>query len=763
MDAGLGPTAMRIMLLTLSPVPSRRAPGIQVANMAQAFVDAGHHVEVVAPTSDPTLRDVDATALLGFRPGFVVTALARRVHRGQSYLNALRIARIARRTRPDLVLARDLRGCLLPALRGIPTVYEVHSLSTLDSVQDRWALGRLRRSSGYRGIVAISQALADDLVARLGLDRSEVLVAHDGARPLDDPTVPPPAVAGQHDELHVAYTGSLYAGKGADLLLPLAERCPWAIFTIAGGPGTRADELRATVAARGLANVRLVGPVDPAEARTIQLASDMLIAPFSARVESDSGVDISRWTSPLKVFEYMATGRPMIVGDLPVLHEVLRPGVDALFAPLDDVDAFAAALGRLRDDATLRQRLGRSAQQRVLAAFTWGLRAAAILEWAGTTRRTATIVLASYGSGGAERVALNLAGGLARAAWTVRLVVADGRGPLRSDVPEGVRTVDLGARRLRAALPALLRELRRHPPELIVSTQTHVSLALLAALRFGRRRRSGERPRIVVRAPQLRPSGGPRTREDRWERRLLPLADLVIASSSSMARMLADVVGPGGPPVVELPNPVAIDELRAAAARGLPASSLPRQERTDIAPLDRVELVVVGRLVPEKAHDDLLRAIADAGRSDLKVTMIGDGPLRADLLAQSGALGLGDRVRWLGRVDDREVLLAEVARADLLVLPSRTEGMPNAVLEALAVGTPVLATTDLPMLAELADEVGPEGLRLVPRETLGDVLAAVGPTEGASPRPSLLPERFTVEAVTRVLLDAVTRAATDTR
>jgi glycosyltransferase involved in cell wall biosynthesis len=107
---------------------------------------------------------------------------------------------------------------------------------------------------------------------------------------------------------------------------------------------------------------------------------DVLLAPFSRRVESDSGIDISRWTSPMKVFEYMASGRPMIVSDLPVLREVLRPGVDALMVEPESTSALVAALVRLRDDAALRTRLATSAAERARVEFTWTARARAILE-----------------------------------------------------------------------------------------------------------------------------------------------------------------------------------------------------------------------------------------------------------------------------------------------------------------------------------------------------------------------------------------------
>jgi glycosyltransferase involved in cell wall biosynthesis len=105
----------------------------------------------------------------------------------------------------------------------------------------------------------------------------------------------------------------------------------------------------------------------------------VLVAPFARRVETDSGVDTSRWMSPMKVFEYMASGRPIVISDLPVLREVLRPDVDALMVEPEDPDALIAALEQLRDDPDLGARLAASALERVRSEFTWELRARRIL------------------------------------------------------------------------------------------------------------------------------------------------------------------------------------------------------------------------------------------------------------------------------------------------------------------------------------------------------------------------------------------------
>ena len=376
-------TRAHILMPILAPFPSTFVSSVQSANMAQAFAELGHAVVLAASHPDPTFRDGDGreglAPAIGFEPSFAHRVLAGRVRRGQSFWNALRIAALARRLGPDLVYARDLRGCVLPARRGVSTVLEAHSMATFTRRLDRWALRSLLRAPGFLGIVAISSALAEDLVAAFDVPPDAILVAHDAVRTSVDGGSSTYPSRSPGDLLRVGYVGSLFAGRGVDVLLEVARRAPWLQLHLVGGPpdvaAGLADEL-----ARGSIDATVHGQVSPVRARAMQREMDVLVAPFARRVGTDSGVDTSRWMSPMKVFEYMASGRPIIISDLPVLHEVLRPGVDALMVPPEDPGALLAALERLRDDPELGRRLASSALERARGEFTWELRARRILE-----------------------------------------------------------------------------------------------------------------------------------------------------------------------------------------------------------------------------------------------------------------------------------------------------------------------------------------------------------------------------------------------
>ena len=106
----------------------------------------------------------------------------------------------------------------------------------------------------------------------------------------------------------------------------------------------------------------------------------MVLAPYQAKVETEHGLDIGRWMSPLKLFEYMSEGKAIVASDLPVVREVLKHGSNALLVPSNDVVAWGNAIDLLRQNPSLQQRLGQQALDDFRANHTWKRRAQLVLE-----------------------------------------------------------------------------------------------------------------------------------------------------------------------------------------------------------------------------------------------------------------------------------------------------------------------------------------------------------------------------------------------
>ena len=162
-----------------------------------------------------------------------------------------------------------------------------------------------------------------------------------------------------------------------ELIGALVERCRWARFHVIGGRQPEIEYWRQRTA--GAANLQFHGFMPNGDVRALLATMDALIAPYQPRVISPMGQDIGQWMSPLKIFEYMASGVPIVASDLPVLREILRDRVNALLCGPTDVDAWAAALAELRDDAMLAADLACRAREELEAKYTWRQRARLIL------------------------------------------------------------------------------------------------------------------------------------------------------------------------------------------------------------------------------------------------------------------------------------------------------------------------------------------------------------------------------------------------
>lgn len=234
----------------------------------------------------------------------------------------------------------------------------------------------LFRSAHFRYLVVITRALEQEYLKLFPwLAEGRTLVAHDAADMPSDSTPfyrPIRHWPGRRGLLQIGYVGQLYPGKGMELIGRLALSMPDFSFHVVGGSRSEIDHWRKTLPAR---NLHFHGHVPHSQVLRYLKSFDVLLAPYQRRVETARTNDIASWMSPLKIFEYMAAGSPIVCSDLPVLREVLEDQVNALLVPPDDVEAWGVALKKLRDEPGLAKALGGRAQEGVIARYNWDNRA----------------------------------------------------------------------------------------------------------------------------------------------------------------------------------------------------------------------------------------------------------------------------------------------------------------------------------------------------------------------------------------------------
>jgi glycosyltransferase involved in cell wall biosynthesis len=292
--------------------------------------------------------------------------------------------------------------------------------------------------------------------------------------------------------------------------------------------------------------------------------------------------------------------------------------------------------------------------------------------------------LPRLGDGGVFRSTLPLAAEFVRHGHAVDLLTVRGNATALEALPEGVRRVELGGGRTLTAVPRLARYLRRERPGALISAQHYANVAALLAARVAL---TGTRVVVTERSATPGRDGGVKGRAIEWlMRRTYRWAHAVVANSEDGASALAAFLGwrPGRVHVIH--NPTYDQGLRAAAATAR-AGPAPHPWLGEGEP---PVVMAVGRLVEEKDYPTLLRAFALVrAATPARLLILGEGPERPALEALIRQLGTGEHVALLGHVADPYPYLA---RAALLALSSRSEGLPNVVIEAQALGVPVVST-----------------------------------------------------------------------
>jgi len=348
--------------------------------MCQALADLGHQVTLLAP-HQPALElpGIDNLySYYGVRPVFEVVKKPFPKLPGRAWFYAYGCLKLLRELKPDLVYGRYFPAVGLACLRGFPSAYESHEKLWLRGSSVGWLMRRVFDSKQFRQLIVISSALAGFYREAGFAPACGITVAHDAADPQPGADNSETLTQDSSYRMHCGYVGSLFRGRGVELLLDCAERLPDCSFHFIGGSADDIDRIRDE---RGdlPENAVFHGHLPPPEAAALRSRFDVLLAPYQRSVAVWGGKgDTSSYMSPLKIFEYMATGKAIISSDMPVLREVLNEG-NSVLLPGDDVDAWAGAMADLRDDASRRERLGQAALEYFERSHTWLQRAEAVV------------------------------------------------------------------------------------------------------------------------------------------------------------------------------------------------------------------------------------------------------------------------------------------------------------------------------------------------------------------------------------------------
>ncbi len=365
-------------------------------------------------------------------------------------------------------------------------------------------------------------------------------------------------------------------------------------------------------------------------------------------------------------------------------------------------------------------------------------------------RGIVSLFVPNLAGGGAERVMVNLANGLAARGLCVEMVLLKKVGPYLADLDRGVRVVELGVGGVRAGVIPLARYLRRQRPVVLLSALDYANAGAVLAARLSR---VATPVILTVHITQSQAAAHETDLHHALVRTAMrctyPRADAIVAVSKGVADDMLTRLRVDPERVHVIYNPVITPRLGALASEPV--------DHPWFGDGQPPVVVGMGRLTEQKDFPTLLRAVAVASSTvDFRLLILGEGSGRAELEQMIADLGLTNRVALPGFVSNP---FAYMARSALFVLSSAWEALPTVLIEALALGLPVVSTDCLSGPAEIL--AGGRYGRLVP---VGDAVALAGAIveELRSPRPPVAPdalEAYTVDVAVRKYEDLIERVA----
>lgn len=363
---------MKILYLSNSKIPSRTANSIHVMKMCNAFVKNGHDVYLMCEQNGRITNetyDYYDTEKGSFK---IYPFKYRKIKGLGRYIYSFHSKKLSSVVSPDLIYGRNLYSIFLCRNLNIPLIYESHSPpnNRIQLVIQKM----LFENKNFRSLVVISAALKNEYVKTFGkIVEDKIIIAHDGADPV---------VRKEHDIItevnKIGYIGHLYPGRGIELIGELSKSLPEHEFHLVGGIEEDIEYWKQKFYTRK--NIIFHGYVPHSGIEEIRKKFDVLIAPYQKKVSVSGGKgDTSKWMSPLKIFEYMSSGKPIISSDIKVLREVLENNYNSILCDPENTNEWINAIIKLSNDMELSNKIAKTAQNNFLNKYTWDVRAEKVL------------------------------------------------------------------------------------------------------------------------------------------------------------------------------------------------------------------------------------------------------------------------------------------------------------------------------------------------------------------------------------------------
>jgi glycosyltransferase involved in cell wall biosynthesis len=353
---------MRIGCITTSIVPSKTANSIQAVKVCHALKQIGHEVHLWVPEFQRADWDTIAE-IYGISDQFEITWLPFQSIFKQ-YDFSWKSVQAAIKWESDVVYTWALQAAFFASMRKIPSAMEFHDFPMGFMGPKLFQL--LMHAHTEKLIMTTTRALAAGIEEKFNIqfDPKNLQIAPNGTDPERYLDLPAPEVArnalGLKEDFTVGYTGHFYPGRGMDLLTKIAKAIPDVHFLWVGGQEKDTAPWQKVLQNQSIHNVTLTGFIPNSKLPLYQAAADILVMPYAKKIEGSSGGDIAPVINPMKMFDYLSTGRPIIASNIPVFHEILDTNT-AIFCNPEESEEWVLAIYKLLENESLSKTMQKNA------------------------------------------------------------------------------------------------------------------------------------------------------------------------------------------------------------------------------------------------------------------------------------------------------------------------------------------------------------------------------------------------------------------
>lgn len=377
---------MNILYIANSRIPTEKAHGNQIIQMCQSFGNAQVNLELILPTRDndkfesidiyqhyQVEKNFEITKIKSFDPKFLFKFPNGMYIKVQTLLFIKSLRKYLKQQKLENTILYTRDQYLIPLLFKFSkkVIWEAHDLP---KNKDRYS----RYWKKCYAVVTITQGLKNELV-ELGLDKNKIFVAPDGVNLEMFSQIKQSSAELKakfdfpQDKKLVLYAGHLYNWKGAQILAGAAADVDKnAVVAFLGG--TDDDIIKFKKAYGGQSNIKILGRVEHSQVPEYLQAADILVLPNSGKTQISA-----KYTSPLKLFEYMSAKKPIVASALPSIREILNGKNSMLVAP-DNPEILARGINKLLVDPALAEKISNQAFFEV-GEYSWIKRAKNILDF----------------------------------------------------------------------------------------------------------------------------------------------------------------------------------------------------------------------------------------------------------------------------------------------------------------------------------------------------------------------------------------------